>query len=101
MILLSPSIYFGAGSRVRCVAQAFTVDGTPGIESYSEPVVVDPSNGLCMPKKVSDLGAETFSAQVSSSLNYVFGLTLSLRICCEQNKHRLDNYVKLVNYVKV
>ena len=68
MILLSPSIYFGAGSRVRCVAQAFTVDGTPGIESYSEPVVVDPSNGLCMPKKVSDLGAETFSAQVSSSL---------------------------------
>ena len=34
------------------------------MESYSDPVTVDPGEGLCMPRNDRDIGAETFSAQV-------------------------------------
>lgn len=58
------SIYFIAGARIRCVAQAFSTDGSIGIESYSDSVVINPTEGLCMPRRASDIGAESFSAQV-------------------------------------
>lgn len=58
------SVYFGPGTRVRCVAQAVDENEGFGVESYSDPVTVDPSEGLCMPRNERDIGAETFSAQV-------------------------------------
>lgn len=61
---LCSSIFFTAGARIRCVAQAFSTDGSIGIESYSDSVVINPTEGLCMPRRASDVGAESFSAQV-------------------------------------
>ncbi len=58
------SVYFGPGTRVRCVAQAVDEDEGYGVESFSDPVTVDPNEGLCMPRNARDIGAETFSAQV-------------------------------------
>ena len=60
----SCSIYFGPGTRVRCVAQAVDEDEGYGVESFSDPATVDPNEGLCMPRSARDIGAETFSAQV-------------------------------------
>ena len=46
------------------MAQAVDENEGFGVESYSDPVTVDPSEGLCMPRNERDIGAETFSAQV-------------------------------------
>lgn len=59
------SVYFSAGSRIRCIAQPFSEDGNTGVESSSDVIVINPTVGLCTPKRASDIGAETFSAQVA------------------------------------
>lgn len=61
------SVYFSAGSRIRCIAQPFSEDGNTGVESSSDVIVINPTVGLCTPKRASDIGAETFSAQVNKS----------------------------------
>ncbi|KAK6168396.1 hypothetical protein SNE40_020939 [Patella caerulea] len=57
------SIYFSGGSRVQCGGRAVNVEGDPGLQLLSEPVIVSQSNGLCEPRLMGSVGAEPFTAK--------------------------------------
>ncbi|ESO98011.1 hypothetical protein LOTGIDRAFT_174476 [Lottia gigantea] len=57
------SIYFSGGSRVQCGARAVNMEGDPGSELLSEPVIISQTNGLCEPRLMGSVGAEPFTAK--------------------------------------
>ncbi|XP_020845600.1 FRAS1-related extracellular matrix protein 3 [Phascolarctos cinereus] len=58
------SIYFRAGSRVQCAAQAVSTSGDVGLELLSSVVTVSKEDGLCQPRIPGAVGAEPFSARI-------------------------------------
>ncbi|XP_014881770.1 FRAS1-related extracellular matrix protein 2-like [Poecilia latipinna] len=58
------SVYFQAGSRVRCAARAVNSNGEEGLELSSPVVTISQEEGMCQPRKMGTVGAEPFSAKL-------------------------------------
>ncbi|KAK3099400.1 hypothetical protein FSP39_003828 [Pinctada imbricata] len=58
------SVYYGAGSRVQCIATPVNYDGDPGRDVRSDPVTIDTENGLCVPMDTQTIGNEPFTAKL-------------------------------------
>nr|XP_043898522.1 FRAS1-related extracellular matrix protein 2a isoform X2 [Solea senegalensis] len=58
------SVYFQAGSRVRCAARAVNSNGDEGLELSSPIVTINQEEGMCQPRKMGTVGAEPFSAKL-------------------------------------
>ncbi|XP_063592576.1 FRAS1-related extracellular matrix protein 2-like [Penaeus indicus] len=58
------SVYFSTGSRVQCVARAYSVDGDAGLELASAPTSIAREGGLCPPRYEGTFGADPFTAKL-------------------------------------
>ncbi|XP_037791422.1 FRAS1-related extracellular matrix protein 2-like [Penaeus monodon] len=58
------SVYFATGSRVQCVARAYSVDGDAGLALASAPVSIAREGGLCPPRYQGTFGADPFTAKL-------------------------------------
>ena len=61
------SIYFTAGSRVRCISKAHTSSGYSGLESISEWTTVSTKEGICRMRLNKNKKDLQYSAQVCIS----------------------------------
>ncbi|XP_015235836.1 PREDICTED: FRAS1-related extracellular matrix protein 2 [Cyprinodon variegatus] len=58
------SVYFQAGSRVRCTARAVNSNGEEGLELSSPIITISQEEGMCQPRQMGIVGAEPFSAKL-------------------------------------
>ncbi|XP_042885608.1 FRAS1-related extracellular matrix protein 2-like, partial [Penaeus japonicus] len=58
------SVYFSSGSRVQCIARAYSVEGAAGLELASAAVSIEREGGLCPPRYQGTFGADPFTAKL-------------------------------------